>query len=288
MARSLGGGEASNVVRLGGGTDCATHVFELGGQRYVLKRARPGTDPVTDEFENLQHAARCGVPTPIPITCDPAGDWFGTPALVMSALPGSHNLHPADEELWLREVARALAAIHDTPIGDFPDRRAPRWERWRPWSDEPDGRLAAITDAVDELRTLAASEPRVFTHDDFHPSNAVFLGDRLTGIVDWAYASVAPRGSAVASCRKDLAIHPGGSAPDRFLAAYEAETGLKVDNLAHWDVLQGAKALQWGHRWPAAFEELNVHVDERQIIDASTFFVDKALHATRDRSHPLT
>jgi aminoglycoside phosphotransferase (APT) family kinase protein len=52
---------------------------------------------------------------------------------------------------------------------------------------------------------------RCFTHDDYYPANAVFVGDRLSGVIDWAYATVAPLGSALAYCRKDLAIHPGGT-----------------------------------------------------------------------------
>lgn len=85
-----------------------------------------------------------------------------------------------------------------------------------------------------------------------------------------------PREAGVAYCRKDLAIHPAGDAPDRFLSAYEAETGHRLD-MALWDVLYGAWALQWGYRWVGSFAELGVALTAEQIAEASASFLDAAL-----------
>ncbi len=277
VAEALGGGVVEGVVRLGGGLDCATHRFELGRRSFVLKRAKPGSDGIGDEFENLRFAKPCRVPTPEPIACDANGEWFGTPALIMSTLPGTHNLFPDDLALWVGQLAKALAAIHDTPVPGFPTRHPSRLDRWEPWTSEPDERVTAISGVVRELRVHADPSAWVFSHDDFHPGNCVFTEDLLTGVVDWAHATLEPRASAVAFCRKDLAIHPGGDTPDRFLAAYEAENGARVEDMDLWDILQGAGGLQWGHRWPPAFREVGVELNAGDVVDASARFVDDAL-----------
>ena len=278
LAAALDGGEIRDVVRLGGGLDCATHAFEVRGERFVLKRSRPGsTSAAAVEFANLGHAWRSEVTTPEPVALDIAGDWFGSPALVMTALPGAHNLFPDDEETWLRDLAHALARLHDTPTAGFPRRRPPYWDRWQIWTDELDDRLRAVVAAIDELRSVAPSEPEVFTHDDYHPGNTIFVGDRLTGVVDWSHAALEPRQAAVAYCRKDLAIHPGRDTADRFLSAYEAEVGFRLDDMDLWDILYGARALQWGRRWVPAFAEVGVQCTAAHIRDASAAFIDAAL-----------
>lgn len=284
MVDALGGGTVRSLQRLGGGLDSATHRFELSGRALVLKRARRGYDEgVAWEFEHLSLASKSATVTPEPITCDTRGEWFDTAALVMTALPGAPDLRPSDLGHWVAELARALAGLHDTPVESFTPRRAPSWERWKPWTDEPDDRLVAISDAIRELSLVAADAPRYFTHDDYHPGNTVFAGDSLSGVVDWAVATREPRESAVAYCRKDLAIHPGGDSPNQFLLAYEAEIGERLEHLDLWDVLQGARALQWGHRWPPSFKELGVDVDAAHIHRASVAFVDSALERSRDR-----
>jgi aminoglycoside phosphotransferase (APT) family kinase protein len=277
LTEHLGGRRVSDVVRLAGGLDCATHAFTLDGERLVLKRSKPGATTAGIEFENLRYASRSSVATPEPVALDEAGTWFGTPALVMTALPGSANLFPADLDRWVRQLAAALAAVHDTPAADFPIRRPPAWQRWTPWTDEIDGRMVGIIAAVASLREVAAGETVVFTHDDYHPGNAVFVGHTLTGVVDWSHTAMEPRQAAVAYCRKDLAIHPGGDAPDRFLAAYEAEIGFPLEHMALWDVLYGSRAMQWGHRWPPSFAELGVPVSGSDIARISAAFVDAAL-----------
>ncbi len=283
MVEALGGGAVRHVQRLGGGLDSATHRFELNGRALVLKRARPGYEEgVAWEFEHLSLACGSATVTPEPIACDTRGEWFDTASLVMTALPGGPDLHPSDLGRWVGELAQALAGLHDTPADGFTPRYAPSWERWKPWVDQPDARLAAISDAIRALSRVAADAPRYFTHDDYHPGNIVFAGGELTGVVDWAFATREPRESAVAYCRKDLAIHPGGDSPDQFLLAYEAEIGEQLEHIHLWDVLQGARALRLGHLWPPSFRELGVDVDADHIRRVSAAFVDAALERSRD------
>lgn len=243
----------------------------------MLKRFQPDDKGAVIEYENLSWAIRTPTPTPEPLAVDSEGIWFGTEALVMSALPGRAQLFPDDPDTWVAQLARALAGIHDAGVEGFPGRQAPLWARWEPWIEPPDERMAAITSAIDELRELAPGEPPVFSHGDYHPGNALFEADRLTGVVDWRSARPEPPQHDVAYCRKDLALHPGGDMPDRFLAAYRAETGAELAHLAYWDVLCGARGMQYGHRWVPSFAEVGLPIGAREIMERSTAFVDAAL-----------
>lgn len=81
----------------------------------------------------------------------------------------------------------------------------------------------------------------------------------------------------MAYCRKDLAVHPGGDLADRFLAAYEAEVGIRLAHMDLWDVLCGSRGIQYGPRWVPSFAEVGVRLTGEEIVDRSTRFVDSAL-----------
>lgn len=95
--RSAGSAEPLKLVdvaALPGGLATAAHrltVRQATGatQDLVLKRYLAGDDTAALEWERLAFARRCSVPTPEPVLLDPDGRWFGTPALVMTALPGA-------------------------------------------------------------------------------------------------------------------------------------------------------------------------------------------------------
>jgi aminoglycoside phosphotransferase (APT) family kinase protein len=287
--RRLGGDLGAAVVtvgrRLSGGVAAATHLVLVDAERpIVLKRypaaATGSAETAALEWERLAWAERASVPTPEPLALDLEGRWFGTPALVMSFLEGSVNLFPADEQRWLESMARALAAIHDTAIdeSESADLRRPHLaQRWEPWWDEPYGGAEEASVVIAELARDVASAPKVFSHDDYHPGNVLFAGNELSGVVDWSAAKMAPRASDVALCRADLAIHPGGDAPERFRAAYEAETGRRLDGLSAFDVLQADKVIHYGASWVAAFGDCGLEITGDQIRVAGLRHLHEAL-----------
>lgn len=277
MATSLGGGNLKVLGRLVGGLDCSTHLLAQAGRRLVLKRYKPGAVPARVEFENLAVARFGALPTPEPVALDEAAEWFGTQALVMTALEGKAELFPSDTLQWVGQLATALAAVHETPARDLSVRPEPLWQRWEPWVQPPDDRMRAITAAVRMLKESAASEKTVFSHGDYHPGNVLFHNGELSGVVDWMRARPEPRQHDVAYCRKDLAVHPGGDLADQFLRAYEAEVGVRLNDMALWDVLCGSRGMQYARRWIPSFAEMNVDLSGEAILERSTAFVEEAL-----------
>ena len=60
------------------------------------------------------------------------------------------------------------------------------------------------------------------------------MAGRLTGVVDWSWASTGAPGIDVGHCRLYLALLFGPGWAERFRLAYQAETGREVD--PWWDL----------------------------------------------------
>lgn len=262
------------VGPLFGGVACSVHELRTPTRRLVLKRFLPDDEPppVWDlEWERLHLVALLPIPTPEPVALDADGRWFGPAALLMSHLPGRVVDPPAIESM-----ARTMARLHGAPVPDpVPDvlLRPGLWTRWEQTVSYP----ADVADAIGALPAIAADEPTVLVHGDLHPGNVLAEGGEITGVVDWSGVRLGPRGFDVALTRCDLAIHPGGDAAARFLAAYEEAAGLQVAHLCNWDVLAAARAIEWGDGWLDAWTEVGVPMTAEQVRARATAFAVAAL-----------
>jgi aminoglycoside phosphotransferase (APT) family kinase protein len=283
MAVSLGSGDPPvGVLRLTGGLECETYSFRLalrlGARHLVVKVFTSNGSRASTEFENLSMVSAAGVPSPVPVHFDANGDWFGVPAIVMSALPGRPDLHATDVERWVGGAATGLAAIHGVDPGMARVVRVPRWRRWRPSLDGLGDRAAAVEVVLARLHERVDAYPTVFSHDDYNPGNVLFHDGDLSGVVDWADVTVEPAQAAVAQYRHLLAIHPGGAAPEQFLAAYLARTGRSLADLSLWDVLYGLRGLPAVEHWVRAFDGLGVTVTVSDINTRSRDWIRRSVH----------
>lgn len=259
---------------LHGGVASSTWTVRTPTRRLVLKRFRIDDEPPSGaqlEWERLAVAIAAPVPTPTPIALDLGGAWFGMPALVMSFLPGSVVYPPLIDEL-----ARTLAALHATVVPEpAPDvlRRPGAWTYWVQTAPVPDG----VLDALAALVEIAERESHVLCHCDFHPGNVLIDDGVVSGVVDWAGARFAPRAFDVALLRCDLAVEPGGDAPDRFLAAYEASAGVRLADLGAWDAFAAARAIEHGDGWVDAWTEVGVDMTASRIKERAAEFAIAAL-----------
>jgi aminoglycoside phosphotransferase (APT) family kinase protein len=264
------------VAPLHGGVASSTWELSTPSRRLVLKRFRADDAEVPPsgcslEWERLVMAQHAPVPTPEPVAVDLEGEWFGLHALVMSHLPGAVAYPPPVDAL-----ARTLAALHSMPLPDHvPDAllRPGYWATWEQTEPVPDG----VLDALAALPAIASQSTFVFAHYDFHPGNVLVEDGVVTGVVDWAGARLAPAALDVALMRCDLAVEPGGDAPDRFLAAYEDAAGIRLVHLGSWDALAAARALEQGAGWVDAWTDAGVDVTAEQIHARAWAFAEAAL-----------
>jgi homoserine kinase type II len=147
----------------------------------------------------MEHLAKAGLHCPTPVH-DAKGEVLrtlaGRPAALVTFLEG----------LWIRRpqvqhcagVGQAMARLH-VAGQTFPLLRAnalgiagwrPLYQRFQPRADEiATGLAALIEQELDHLETQwPATLPQGVIHADLFPDNAFFLGDKLSGLIDFYFA----------------------------------------------------------------------------------------------------
>ncbi|GAA4997928.1 phosphotransferase [Actinopolymorpha pittospori] len=253
----VGARDLLEVGRLDGGIATATHRLRVADSRghsvdLVLKRYLVGDDTVGLEWDRLSFAAhRAGVATPAPVLVDLDGTWFGTPALVMTALPGAVRYDVADPAGWVSALAQTLAEIHRSDVSPpvpAAVRRTPAWRSLdpaglpEPWRSGPRG--GGVTRVVERLRRVAPDLPEVLCHGDFHPGNVLFDDAGVSGVVDWSAARLEPAEADVSNTRAELALI-ADHLPGLFTAAYLDARGVTLKVLPLWDVLAAVAMTVW-------------------------------------------
>lgn len=195
-------------------------------------------DLIRHEAAALDEAQRAGLAAPHLIAWSEADVGFGAPALLMSFVEGQIELRPPDFGGWLAGLAGQLATIHRRPADAFP------WgfRSWvnraalavPSWTAVPEVWERAIAYWFDVGRGGVPSHT-VFIHRDYHPTNVLWRGGAVSGVVDWINACRGPAGVDVAHCRTNLAQMYGPDAADQFLDAYlAAAEGFIYD--PYWDI----------------------------------------------------
>ncbi|WP_051621045.1 phosphotransferase family protein [Paenibacillus sp. UNC451MF] len=194
-------------------------------------------DAAHHEAECLRWAAKAGLPTPQLIACDVTGSECDMPAVLMTWIEGRVQLEPTDLKSWVNGLAETLAAIHSVEANDFPWIYSPYIDVASPekpsWSNVPQ-----LWDAA--IRIVQGPQPAAepcFIHRDYHPGNVLWIGEKISGVVDWANGCRGPAAIDVGHCRRDLALLHGIPAADAFLSAYMLHAGERFRYDPYWDLL---------------------------------------------------
>ena len=147
----------------------------------------------------MDHLAAKGVSCPLPVhRHDGAviGELAGRPAVIITFLEGMWLRRP--RAAHCREVGKALAALH-LAGADFSMRRANAlaiegwrklWDGCRERADEVEPGLAAEVNADFAVfeRDWPKDLPCGVIHADLFPDNVFFLGEKLSGLIDFYFA----------------------------------------------------------------------------------------------------
>ncbi len=230
--------------------------------RYVLtlyERLPAGELPF---YLNLMaHLARAGVECPAP-EADRTGALFsmlnGKPASLVTRVDGEPMLSP--DSVHCAAVGAALGRLHIASATYRPrltNRRGPSWWRQaaravRPFLGPDQNQLLAA-----ELRFLAGFAkvrmPRGAIHGDLFCDNVLFVGDRVSGIIDFGFAATDFLAYDLAITVNDWCIvtDPPGTGdlvPELVAAltgAYAKVRPLTADEQAQWPALLRAAALRF-------------------------------------------
>ncbi|MCX7304212.1 MAG: homoserine kinase [Hyphomicrobiales bacterium] len=147
----------------------------------------------------MHHLAGKGISCPLPVARNdgkPFGELAGRPAALITFLEGMWMRRPTVAHC--REVGRALAQLHVAGM-DF-DLSRPNslaidgwrklWDGSRDRADEVEKGLGAEVDADFALfdRDWPKDLPSGVIHADLFPDNVFFLGEKLSGIIDFYFA----------------------------------------------------------------------------------------------------
>lgn len=147
----------------------------------------------------MNHLAKKGISCPLPVQRRDGsmiGTLAGRPAVIITFLEGMWLRKPGVAHC--REVGRALAALH-LAGADFTMHRdnalaiegwRKLWEASRARADEIEPGLAAEVDAdfADFDRNWPEDLPTGIIHADLFPDNVFFLGETLSGLIDFYFA----------------------------------------------------------------------------------------------------
>ncbi|MDI7861421.1 homoserine kinase [Rhizobiaceae bacterium n13] len=147
----------------------------------------------------MHHLADRGLSCPLPLPRHDGqllGELSGRPAALVSFLEGMWLRKPAARHC--REVGRALAEMHVAGEGFALTRRnALSLDGWQQLWEKSEGRADEVEAGLQgeiraELEFLAANWPKNLPagiiHADLFPDNVFFLGDRLSGLIDFYFA----------------------------------------------------------------------------------------------------
>lgn len=241
------GATVQSIRRLQGGISSIVHSISLKKnhhvKQFVLRQfdnaewLREEPDLALHEAESLRWAARTGLPTPEIIAFDETGSKCGIPAVLMSQLEGCVDLKPQNLDLWLDGMAQSLVRIHRMEADNFP------WAYFTyadiasldtpDWSSCPELWNKAI-------HIVKGPQPVVklcFIHRDYHPTNILWKGNSVSGVVDWVNACRGPAGIDLGHCRLNLAMLYGVQTADAFLSAYQHHAGPAFSYDPYWDTL---------------------------------------------------
>ncbi|MEO7151710.1 MAG: homoserine kinase [Burkholderiaceae bacterium] len=225
-----------------GGIENTNYFVDTDRGRYVLTLFERLDDTQLPFYLALmKHLADRGLPVPGPhVDADGAilHRLAGKPAAVVDRLPGVHHLAP--DAAHCASLGTLLAEMH-VAVGDFtlqqPNLRGLGW--WQ--STLPvvlaflDGeRQALARDELDYQLTVARSAlyatlPRGAIHADLFRDNALFEGDRLSGVLDFYFAGVDSLAFDIAVCLNDWCIdlETGRLATDRATALVGAYAAVR-------------------------------------------------------------
>ncbi|HEX9641648.1 MAG TPA: phosphotransferase [Candidatus Krumholzibacteria bacterium] len=258
-----------------GGLGARTQVLDIedaagARSKVVLRVYLPGRTTLTPdrarrEFRTIELVQSAGVPSPRPLYLDAEGEYLGEPAMLLSYLPGRSMYQPRGVNVWVRELAQAMHAIHAVT----PDRHDLSWLPRR-GREELAAELEGMRERVDAhedgiareaFAALEANQDRIawvepcLIHEDFWPGNTVWFRGRLTGVIDWANACLGDPRLDPAQCCIDSHLVNGAGVSEALRDAYAALASRAVPDQWYFDLYVGLRGLLEYEIWLIGYHD---------------------------------
>jgi homoserine kinase type II len=255
-------GEVTSFKGIAEGVENSNFLMRTGGGQFILtlyeKRVKAGDLPFFIGL--MEHLAQRGVTCPQPVrnrAGSALGELAGRPATIVTFLEG----------LWIRrpnvrhcaEVGEALARMH-LAGADFPLKRrnALSLEGWRSLFGAAEARADEVAshlrdESAAELAFLEAHWPKGLPtgviHADLFNDNVFFLGENLSGLIDFYFACNDALAYDLAICLSAWCFEPDNefnvSKGRAMIASYERVRPLGEAEIAALPLLARGGALRF-------------------------------------------
>lgn len=265
LARFLAGYDLGQVLALKGiaeGVENSNYFLHTERGHFILTLYEKRVDESDLPFflALMEHLASQGLNCPQPVknrNGGALGKLSGRPAAVVTFLEGMCRRNPTVR--CCAAVGSALARLHRTGTSfDGKRRNSMGLEAWpvlfeeaRPRAGElQPGVAAEIADELDFLRQSWPRDlPEGVIHADLFPDNVLFLGDEVSGLIDFYFACTDQFAYDAAICLNAWCFEPDGSYNITkglaFFSAYEAVRGFTASEREAFLILARGAALRF-------------------------------------------
>jgi len=206
-----------------------------------------------NEYRLLKLLSAGGLPVPRPFLVDESGAIVAGSCLLMEFIDGERVHKPADLPAFIRQLAAALAVVHDYGIARADVPFLP--DVGDNVLEELGARPHIIDGVVPETairKVLQAnwpppqvSEP-VVLHGDYWPGNVLWHDGRLVGVVDWEEAAFGDAMADLANIRLEIVWHFGSAATNMLTREYLARRpAAGTATLPVWDLRTALRACEF-------------------------------------------
>ncbi len=255
-------GELLSCKGIAEGVENSNYFLHTGAGSFILtlyeKRVAEADLPFF--LKLMEHLAARGVTCPLPVKNRAGvalGRLAGRPAVIVTFLDGYSVHHP--EAAHCSALGATLARLH-LAGADFAPRRANALsiEGWRPLfspfaarADEVASGLRALVEAeLDHLERLWPRDlPSGVIHADLFPDNVFFLGEKISGLIDFYFACTDAYAYDLAICLNawcfDAEHRYRAEKGAALLEAYQRLRPLSAPELAAFPTLARGAALRF-------------------------------------------
>ena len=255
-------------------------------QKFVLRRPGAATPEaakacVEREFAVLKHCRAQNLPTPEPYFV--AGDQGG---IVLEYIRGQPEFDRARAQALLEPMAKALAAIHRSPLQGLPlAHRTALVERdLAELPAELDSSLdeAGLRATLTELWPWPQHNPDALLHGDYWPGNLLWERGELAAVLDWEEPDIGDPLADLAIARLDLLWAFGEPAMDAFTEHYRKHTAIDWSYLPHWDLWAALRPMSNLKHWVTVYAKAPINrpdITEDSMCRDHRRFVERSLVA---------
>ena len=216
-------GPATAFKGIAEGVENSNYLLETPKGRYILTLFERRVDPKDLPYFMgvMDHLAAKGFPAPLPVKGRDGTalrNLCGRPAVIITFLAGMSLSRPSPVQC--RALGEGLARFH-AALSDYQGQRSNALSI-NAWADMFEGREAAANTVspdlapqiADDLVQLAMKWPRDLPsgviHADLFTDNAFFIGDDLSGVIDFYFACNDLLAYDIAVCLNAWCFEPGG------------------------------------------------------------------------------